>query len=320
MTLRLGVVMDPIASINPSKDTTLAMLLAAQEKGWQLHYLEMADLWLRDGRAFGRTQELRVYDDDHHWFELQGERGIPLAELDVVLMRKDPPFNMEYVYATYLLELAEQEGVLVANRPQSLRDANEKLFTAWFPDCTPPTLVSRDMERLRKFVVEQEDAILKPLNGMGGASIFRLRIDDPNINVVIETLTRHGKRYTMAQRYIPEVTHGDKRILLIDGEPVPYALARIPAAGETRANLAAGGTGVGQPLAARDRWICEQVGPVLREKGLLFVGLDIIGDFLTEINVTSPTGVRELDRQFGLSIGKQLMACIERKIHETAAK
>ncbi len=317
MTLHLGVIMDPIAAINPVKDTTLAMLLAAQGRGWQLHYLEMADLWLRDGRTYGRTRQLRVHDDRRHWFELQEERIAPLAELDVVLMRKDPPFDMEYIYATYLLEQAEQEGLLVVNRPRSLRDANEKLFTAWFPECTPPTLVSRDMGRLRAFVVEEEDIILKPLDGMGGASVFRVRKDDPNLNVIIETLTRHGQRYTMAQRFIPEIRQGDKRILLIDGDPVPYALARIPASGETRANLAAGGTGIGQPLSARDRWICDQVGPVLRDKGLLFVGLDVIGDFLTEINVTSPTGVRELDRQFGLSIGDQLMTRIEYKIHET---
>ncbi len=320
MTVHLGVVMDPIAAITPRKDTTLAMLLAAQARGWHLHYLEMADLWLRDGRAFGRMRALRVHDDDRHWFELQEERIAPLAELDVVLMRKDPPFDMEYVYATYLLEQAEQEGLLVVNRPRSLRDANEKLFTAWFPECTPPTLVCRDMARLKEFVLEQVDTILKPLDGMGGTSIFRLRTGDPNLNVIIETITRHGQRYVMAQRFIPEVDQGDKRILLIDGEPVPYALARIPASGETRANLATGGTGVGRPLSPRDRWICEQVGPVLRDKGLLFVGLDVIGDFLTEINVTSPTGARELDRQFGLSIGDQVMACIDRKIHEIRSR
>jgi len=314
MTIKLGVVMDPIASIKPYKDTTLAMLLAAQEKGWQLHYLEMGDLWLRDGQVVGRMRSIRVHDDNHHWFELQDEQIAPLAELDVLLMRKDPPFDMEYIYATYLLEQAERDGVLVVNRPQSLRDANEKLFTTWFPHCTPPTLVTRNASLLREFITEQGDTILKPLDGMGGASIFRLQATDPNINVVIETLTRHQQRYTMAQRYIPEILQGDKRILLIDGKPVPYALARIPAAGETRANLAAGGKGVGRDLTERDHWICQQVGPTLREKGLLFVGLDIIGDFLTEINVTSPTGVRELDRQFELSIGGELMDCIAGKL------
>ena len=314
MTVKLGVVMDPIASIKPYKDTTLAMLLAAQERGWQIHYLEMGDLWLRDGQVYGRMRAIQVYDDNHRWFKLQDEWISPLVELDVVLMRKDPPFDMEYIYATYLLEQAERDGVVVVNRPQSLRDANEKLFTAWFPHCTPPTLVTRNANLLRKFIAEQGDTIIKPLDGMGGASIFRLRATDPNINVVIETLTRHEQRYTMAQRYIPEILQGDKRILLIDGEPVPYALARIPAAGETRANLATGGKGIGRELTKRDHWICRQVGPTLRDKGLLFVGLDIIGDFLTEINVTSPTGVRELDQQFGLSIGGQLMDCIAGKL------
>ncbi len=314
MSIKIGVVMDPVATIKPYKDTTLAMLLAAQAKRWQLHYLEMGDLWLRDGRVYGHMRSIRVCDDTDHWFDLQDEWIAPLAELDVILMRKDPPFDMEYIYATYLLELAEREGLLVVNRPQSLRDANEKLFTAWFPHCVPPTLVTRNASQLRKFIVEQGDVILKPLDGMGGASVFRLRAADPNINVVIETLTRHEQRYTMAQRYIPEIRQGDKRVLLIDGEPVPYALARIPAAGETRANLAAGGTGTGQELTERDRWICQQVGPTLRNKGLIFAGLDIIGDFLTEINVTSPTGVRELDRQYGLSIGEQLMECIAEKL------
>ncbi len=314
MTIKIGVVMDPVTRIKPCKDTTLAMLLAAQAKGWQLYYLEMGDLWLRDGRVYGRMHSCRVYDDTRHWFDLQNEWTAPLAELDVMLMRKDPPFNMEYIYATYLLEQAEQEGLLVVNRPQSLRDANEKLFTAWFPHCTPPTLVTRNARQLREFVAEQGDTILKPLDGMGGASIFRLQSADPNINVVIETLTRHEQCYTMAQRYIPEIRQGDKRVLLIDGKPVPYALARIPAAGETRANLIAGGIGTGQDLTEQDRWICQQVGPTLRNKGLMFVGLDIIGDFLTEINVTSPTGVRELDQQFGLSIGGQLMDCIEEKL------
>ena len=314
MTIEIGVVMDPIADIKPYKDTTLAMLLAAQTKEWQLYYLEMGDIWLRDGQVYGRMRSIHVYDDTSHWFDLQDEWIAPLTELDVVLMRKDPPFDMEYIYATYLLEQAEREGMLVVNRPQSLRDANEKLFTSWFPQCTPATLVTRNANQLREFVAEQSDAILKPLDGMGGASIFRLQAGDPNINVVIETLTRHEQRYTMAQRYIPEIRQGDKRILLIDGEPVPYALARIPAAGETRANLAVGGTGVGQELTERDYWICNQVGPTMRDKGLLFVGLDVIGDFLTEINVTSPTGARELDQQFGLSIGRQLMDCIAKKL------
>ncbi len=314
MTLKLGVVMDPIATITIKKDTTFAMLLAAQARNWELHYFEQADLYARGGEAFGRARLLNVKDDKHGWFTFCGERDLPLAELDVILMRKDPPFDMEYIYTTYLLELAEAAGTLVVNRCRSLRDANEKFFALNFPQCGPPTLVSREPARLKTFLDEQDDIVVKPLDGMGGASVFRLRQDDPNLNVILETLTAHGRRSVMAQRYIPEVTAGDKRILLIDGEPVPYALARIPQAGETRANLAAGGRGEGVPLTERDRWICVQVAPRLREMGLLFVGLDVIGDWLTEINVTSPTCARELDAQFGLDIGGDLMLAIERRL------
>ena len=314
MTLKLGVVMDPIATITIKKDTTFAMLLAAQARNWELHYFEQADLYARGGEAFGRARLLNVKDDKHGWFTFRGERDLPLAELDVILMRKDPPFDMEYIYTTYLLELAEAAGTLVVNRCRSLRDANEKFFALNFPQCGPPTLVSREPARLKTFLDEQDDIVVKPLDGMGGASVFRLRQDDPNLNVILETLTAHGRRSVMAQRYIPEVTAGDKRILLIDGEPVPYALARIPQAGETRANLAAGGRGEGVPLTERDRWICAQVAPRLREMGLLFVGLDVIGDWLTEINVTSPTCARELDAQFGLDIGGDLMLAIERRL------
>ncbi len=307
----LGVVMDPIATINIKKDTSFAILLAAQARGWELHYFEQGDLYLRDGRAFGRGRRLTVRDDPAGWFTLGEPRDAPLAELDVVLMRKDPPFDMEYVYSTYLLERAEAEGVLVVNRPQSLRDANEKLYTAWFADCCPPTLVTRDAARIKGFIAEHIDVIVKPLDGMGGAGIFRVGSTDPNLNVILETLTERGRKTAMAQRYIPEIADGDKRILLIAGEPVPYALARIPAAGETRGNLAAGGRGEGRPLSARDHAICARVGPRLRDKGLLFVGLDVIGDWLTEINVTSPTCARELDAAFGLDIGAQLMRAIE---------
>ena len=314
MTCKLGVVMDPIATITIKKDTTFAMLLAAQAHGWELHYFEQADLYARGNEAFGRTRRLSVKDDKQGWFAFHGERELPLAELDVILMRKDPPFDMEYIYTTYLLELAEQAGTQVVNRPRSLRDANEKFFALNFPHCCPPTLVSREPARLKAFLGEHADMVVKPLDGMGGASVFRLRQDDPNLNVILETLTAHGRRLTMAQRYLPEVTAGDKRILLIDGEPVPYALARIPQAGETRANLAAGGRGEGVPLSERDRWICAQVAPTLRAMGLLFVGLDVIGDYLTEINVTSPTCARELDAQFGLDIGGDLMAAIERQL------
>jgi glutathione synthase len=287
------------------------MLLAAQARGWTMHYLELNDLFLRDARPFARSRELTVEDNPDGWFRFGTERELPLAELDIILMRKDPPVDMEYLYATYLLEQAEAAGVLVVNRPQALRDANEKLYTAWFPQCLPPTLVTRSKARLRAFVDEQGDAILKPLDAMGGASVFRVRRDDPNVSVIIETLTEHEQRFTMAQRYLPEISAGDKRILLINGAPVPYALARIPAPGETRGNLAAGGRGVGVALSERDHWICAQVGPWLKARGLWFVGLDVIGDYLTEINVTSPTCIRELDAQFGIDIAGQLLTTLE---------
>jgi len=312
--IRLGVVMDPIAAINPAKDSTLAMLLAAQRRGWELHYMEMTDLYLRDGEAFARRRLLEVEDEPAGWFRFRGETEGPLAQLDCILMRKDPPFDLEYIYATYLLERAEEEGVLVVNRPRSLRDANEKLFTAWFPQCCAPTLVCRDMARLRAFIAEQGEAVLKPLDGMGGASIFRLAEGDPNTSVVLETLTGHGRRTIMAQRFLPEISAGDKRILLLDGAPVDYALARIPASGETRGNLAAGGRYEGRELSRRDRWICSQVGPELSRRGLLFVGIDVIGDYLTEVNVTSPTCIRELDALYGLDIAGALMEVLGRRL------
>lgn len=315
--IKLGVVMDPMASINAKKDSTLAMLLEAQSREWQLFYMEQGDLFLRDGTAYARMRELSVQDDLYHWFDCADEaQAKPLADLDVILMRKDPPFDMEYIYTTYLLENAEAEGVLVVNKPQSLRDVNEKIYTTWFSQCCTPTLVSRNADQLRDFLFEHGDIILKPLDAMGGASVFRVREDDPNINVIIETLTRRETRFIMAQRYIPEINAGDKRILLIDGRPVPFALARIAAPGETRANLAAGGRGEGVPLSERDLWICEQVGPILREKGLIFVGLDVIGDYLTEINVTSPTCIRELDAIYDLNISGWLMDCIETRLAE----
>ena len=317
--IKLGVVMDPIGSIKVKKDSTLAMLLEAQARGWPIHYMEQGDLFLRDGQAFARQRTLRVFDDAQRWFEWGEETTGPLSELDIILMRKDPPFDMEYVYTTYLLERAEDDGALVVNKPRSLRDANEKLFTGWFSQCTPPTLVTRAGGRLRDFFAEQGDIVLKPLGGMGGQSIFHLRRGDSNVNVVIETLTAYGTRYAMAQRFIPEIAQGDKRILLIDGEPIPYALARVPAAGEIRGNLAAGGTGIGVPLSERDRWICAQVGPTLREKGLLFVGLDVIGDYLTEINVTSPTCIRELDRLYDLHISARVMDAIVARLPRRGA-
>lgn len=316
MTIRLGVVMDPIARINIKKDTTFAMLLEAQSRGWELHYLELNDLYLRDGRAYARTRRLQVERDGQSWFRFLDEADQALDALDVVLMRKDPPFNQEYIYATYLLEAAENRGLYVVNKPRSLRDANEKLFTAWFPQCCAPTLVAREAGRIRAFLREQGEIVLKPLDGMGGASIFRVRENDPNLSVILETMTAHDSRFIMAQRYLPEIADGDKRILVVNGEPVPYALARIPAQGESRGNLAAGGSGEGRALSARDFWIAQQVGPALKERGLAFVGLDVIGDYLTEINVTSPTCVQELDKLFGLNIAGQLMEHIERTLAE----
>ncbi len=314
--IKLGVVMDPIGAINVKKDSTLAMMLEAQSRGWELRYIEQADLFLRDGEAGARTRPLTLYKDADRWFELGAEDVCRLGELDVVLMRKDPPFNMEYVYTTYLLERAQAVGTLVVNAPRSLRDANEKLFTAWFPQCTPPTLVARQGRQIHEFLAEHGVIVVKPLGAMAGTLVFKLGRDDPNTSVIIEMMTKNDSRFVMAQRYIPEISAGDKRILMIDGEPVPYALARIPAPGETRGNLAAGAKGVGQPLSERDRWICGQVGPVLREKGILFAGLDVIGDYLTEINVTSPTGIRELDKLFNLNIAGQFLDAIAARIAE----
>ncbi|NWA01108.1 glutathione synthase [Pseudomonas gingeri] len=314
MSVRLGIVMDPIASISYKKDSSLAMLLAAQERGWTLFYMEQQDLYQDAGVARARMKPLKVFANPEHWFELEAETDAALSELDVILMRKDPPFDMEFVYSTYLLEQAERAGVLVVNKPQSLRDCNEKLFATQFPHCTPPTLVSRRADVLREFAAKHGDVILKPLDGMGGTSIFRHRVGDPNLSVILETLTALGTQQIMAQAYLPGIKDGDKRILMIDGEPVPYCLARIPAAGETRGNLAAGGRGEARPLTDRDRWIAAQVGPTLREKGLLFVGLDVIGEHLTEINVTSPTCIREIDNAFGTNIGGLLMDAIEQKL------
>jgi len=308
MSVKLGIVMDPIESIIPYKDTTLAIMLAAQKRDWEIYYLQQRDLWLTNGEVWGRVKKITVHDDNEHWFDIVEEQTHPLAELDLVLMRKDPPFDTEYIYTTYLLELAEAAGLKVYNKPQSLRDANEKLFTGWFPQCTPPSLVSRDADLLRQFIAEHTDSVLKPLHGMGGGSIFKLHKDDPNINVVIETLTNNGSAYIMAQQFLPEIFKtGDKRIIMINGEPIPYALARMPAGGDIRGNLAAGGQGHGVELNERDRWICAEVGPTLREKELMFVGLDVIGDYLTEINVTSPTCVRELEAEYKIDICGQLL-------------
>lgn len=295
MSLTIGIVMDPIESITPYKDTTHAMMLAAAARGWTLHVMEQRDLYLVQGKAFARRRRVRVFDDHTHWFDAEEAVDAPLSEQDIILMRKDPPFDMDYVYTTYFLERAAAEGVLVGNRPGSLRDVNEKLFTAWFAEFCPITLVTASRERLRAFVTEHGDAIVKPLDGMGGAGIYRLTPNDPNLSMILEGITLNDTRQIMAQRYVPEIVDGDKRILVVGGKPVDHALARIPAAGETRGNLAAGGRGVPVPLGRREREIAEAIGPELVARGLDFVGLDVIGDYLTEINVTSPTCARELD-------------------------
>ena len=306
--------MDPIESITVYKDTTLAMLLAAQKRGWQIQYMLQSDLYSDQGVSRAKMRELRVKDDTSDWFDFGVESDKALGELDVILMRKDPPFDMDYIYSTYLLEQAQKAGALIVNDPQSLRDCNEKMFATQFPECCPQFLVSSSEALLKEFHEKHEDVIFKPLDGMGGASIFRAKPEDPNLSVILETLTLGGMRQIMAQKYLPEISSGDKRILIIDGEPVGYALARVPASGESRGNLAAGGKGIAQELSDRDRWICDQVSASLREKGLLFVGLDVIGDYLTEINVTSPTCVREIDAAKGTDIGGDLMACIEEKL------
>ncbi len=314
MRIKLGVVMDPIGSINIVKDSTFAMLLEAQSRQWDIYYTQLPDLSMLDGIPQMQARQLTVRDNSEDWFDLGERRFMPMQDMDVILMRKDPPFDMEYIYATYILQRAHELGCLVINRPDSLREANEKLFTAWFPQCCAPTLVSRDADQIKAFLHSHTDIILKPLGGMGGVSIFRVREDDPNTNVIIETLTNNGSEYCMAQKFIAQISEGDKRILIVDGEPVPYALARIPATGETRGNLAAGGRGEGIPLSERDYWICAQLAPTLKEMGLLFVGIDVIGDYLTEINVTSPTCIRELDKLFNLNIAALLMDAIERKL------
>jgi glutathione synthase len=314
MTIRLAMVMDPIASINIKKDSSFAMLLAAQARGWELGYLELGDLFLRDQRVYGRARSLQVQDDPSDWFALGEPKLAPLESFDVVLMRKDPPFDMEYITATYLLERAQRQGCLVVNDPRALRDANEKIFATDFPELAPAHLVARDGADLRAFIAEQRDTVLKPLDGMGGRSVFRVREADPNIGVIIETLTDNGQRFCMAQRFVPEISDGDKRVLMIEGEPVPHLLARIPTGADSRGNLAVGALGQVRPLGEAERRIAAAVGPVLRERGILFAGLDVIGEFLTEINITSPTCVREIDRERGTDIAGDLMDAIGRRL------
>lgn len=318
MSIKLGVVMDPIDSINFKKDSTLAMLWAAQDKGWELYYMEQNQLFISNGEPRAICNPIQVSRDPDNWFSLGSPTDISLTMLDAILMRKDPPFNNEYIYSTYILEAAERHGVTVVNRPSSLRDCNEKIFSTHFPQCCPTHLVTSDSGLLKAFHASHHDVIFKPLDGMGGSQIFRLMPGDPNVNVIIETLTHHNTRSIMAQVYIPEITQGDKRVLIVDGEPMPYALARIPAPGETRGNLAAGGTGITQPLSDRDYWICQEVIPELNKRGLIFAGLDIIGDYLTEINITSPTCIREIDSAHHLDIAVKLMNAIEKRINASA--
>lgn len=317
MTVKLGIIMDPIESISFKKDSSLAMLWAAQRKGWQIWYMEQKDVYLRDGKVLAKMAPMTVDMNPDKWFEREEYQIQELDNLDVVLMRKDPPFDNEFIYTTHLLELAAASGnTLMVNRPQALRDYNEKIFATHFPQCCPPVLVTRREDLLRDFHAEYKDVIFKPLDGMGGASIFRIQDEGVNLGVIIETLTKLGTETIMAQKYLPEIVDGDKRILLVNGEPVPYGLSRIPTNGEVRGNLAAGGRGEGRPLTDRERWIADQVGPTLKAQGILFAGLDVIGDYLTEVNVTSPTCIRELDEQFGLDIGMQLMDVIEQKLQQ----
>lgn len=306
--------MDPIKSINIKKDSTFEMIWQAQELGWQVDYFEMDSLSIDNGIALGEARTLKVHQNSEHWFDLEEPRNIELGSLDAILMRKDPPFDMEFVYSTYILELAEKQGALVVNSPSALRDCNEKAYCAWFPKVCPETLITRRAEQFKEFLTTHGDIIVKPLDGMGGTSIFRIQEGSANISVIIETLTNYGNEYAMAQRYLPEIVDGDKRILMVDGEPVPYVLARIPAKGETRGNLAAGGRGVAQPLSDSDRAIAETVGPELRKRNILFAGLDVIGDRLTEINVTSPTCIKEINAQYDTNIALDLMRAIENKL------
>ena len=313
-SLRVGIIMDPIESITPYKDSSLAMLLEAERREAEIHYFNQSDLRIDSGVAMGRSQRLNVEDDRTRWWHFGDEQDLPLGDLDVILMRKDPPFDMEYIYTTYILDRAKAAGALIMNDPVALRNMNEKAYTAWFSDCAPETLITRSMDDMRAFLATHEQAVFKPLEGMGGKSIFVIRQGDKNANVVFETLTDYGQRFAMAQTYIPEISLGDKRILLMDGEPVPYALARIPSDDDNRGNLVTGAVGKGQPLSDRDLEICARVGPVLRDNGVIFAGIDVIGDYLTEVNVTSPTGMRELDDQFDLNTAGKMFDAIEGRL------
>jgi len=313
-SLRVGIVMDPIESITPYKDSSLAMLLEATRRDAEIHYFNQSDLKVISGTAMGHSRQLSVQDDRSCWWQFKAEQEVALGDLDVILMRKDPPFDMEYIYTTYILDRAKQAGAVIMNDPQALRDMNEKFYTSWFPDLAPVTLISRSMDEMRTFLAEHGHVVVKPLDGMGGRSIFVIKHGDKNANVVFETLTDFGRQFAMAQTYIPEISMGDKRILLMDGEPVPYALARIPAADDNRGNLVMGAVGKGQELSDRDREICARIGPILKERDVIFAGIDVIGDYLTEVNVTSPTGMREIDDQFGTNSAGLMFDAIERRL------
>ena len=316
MGTSLGVIMDPIQSISFTKDSTLAILLAAQAQGFDLFYMEQCDLYIDNSGPKARLRPLKVFNDSDKWFELGNSRDAALEEMDVLIMRKDPPFDSEFIYSTYILEAAERRGSLVVNKPQSLRDCNEKVFATEFPQCVPPLLVSRDQARLKGFLAEHQDVVYKPLDGMGGTSIFRVKEGDQNLNVILETVTQYGTETIMAQKFMPQITQGDKRILVVDGEIIPFCLARIPTGSDFRGNLAAGGRGVVQPLSERDMWIAQQIAPTLKQRGLIFVGLDVIGDYLTEINVTSPTCIREIDNAEDTKIGERLIKAISARLDQ----
>jgi glutathione synthase len=315
MSTKLGIIIDPLHTIRIKKDTSYALLKSAQARGYSILYATSQDIWLEKGQVFGNLSSLTLRDDPERWFEEGPQHKMLLSELDVLLLRKDPPFNMDYIYMTYLLELAAAQGLLVVNNPASVRSANEKLFTAWFPECCPDTLVTTKPDKLQAFVADKKEAVIKPLDGMGGNSVFLAKAGDPNLSVIIETMTHRGSQLVMAQQFIPEIAKGDKRIILINGTPIPYVLSRVPAAHDFRGNLAAGAKGIVQPLSERDQWIAERVGPTLSGKGLWFVGLDVIGNYLTEINVTSPTGVQEIEREAPVHITEQFFDFIEEKLN-----
>ena len=310
--MKLAVILDPLEEIKTYKDTTYAIMREAAKRGHSIYALMQGDVFLRDGVVKGYARELTLKDDAYDWYDASEPKAAPLKDFGAVLMRKDPPFGMEYVYSTYLLELAEQQGARIVNSPRAVRDYNEKLAIAKFPEFVTPTLVARNPDEIKDFIREHGDCILKPLDGMGGTGIFRVSPTETNLNAIIEVLTQEGARTIMAQRLIPEISKGDKRVLVIDGKVVPYVLARIPKAGETRGNLARGGTGVAQPISKREREIAEALGPKLKSDGLLLVGLDIIGDYLTEVNVTSPTCMREIEDQTGFNSAALMVDALER--------